>query len=157
SPTTRLDVNRLDRNTNPINGGDHNTLGGAVVTGDLTAQAFIPDTAGRMRVLDRNKYPIEQEPDFYGYLDSVQLIWDRPTAYYENALPARYRDLTRYAALEFRVGEDFSDTVRNSPTKGQDFSVVLTDGAGATASVKVSDWSTALYYPPGKFLPLPRL
>lgn len=155
-PTTRLDVNRLDRNTTAT----RNTLGGAVVTSNLTTQAFIPDFTTRpfrLAVLDPNKYPVEQQPDFFGNLDTVQLIWDRPTAFYENHLPVDNRDLSRYAALAFRVGEDFTDTLRNSPTQGQDFSVMLADGAGVTASVKVSDWSTALYYPPGQVAPLPKL
>jgi hypothetical protein len=156
SPATRLDVNRMEQ----MERLTLNSLLGAVVTSDLT-QSIVPDFSTqprRVTVLDPKKYDTQkQEPDLFGGLTKVQIKWDLATAYYQNDLPAGHRDLTRYAALGFRVGVDFSDTVRNPPTQAQDFSVVLTDGAGATASVKVSDWSTALYYPPGQVLPLPKL
>jgi streptogramin lyase len=148
SPTTRLDVNRLDMPSDVTK----NSLGG-LVTSNLT-QEFVPTKSS---VLPSKYDSSKQEPDAT-FLARVQIKWNQSlgTAYYANALPAGNRDLSRYAALEFRVGEDFADPL-NSPTQGQDFSVVLKDGAGVEASVKVSDWSTALYYPPGQVVPIPKV
>ena len=109
------------------------------------------------RFLTPDKYEIEtQEPDVYPVLGELELSWDGPGAGYLNTLPVPDRNLSRYAALEFRVGVDFGSKL-NSRTSGQDFSVTLQDLTGTTASVDVNDWSTALYDPPGEVRPLPKL
>ena len=51
---------------------------------------------------------------------------------------------------------NFAD-VRNLGGLAQDFRVVLTDAAGASASVRVSDVSNALYFPPGEVIVLPKI
>jgi hypothetical protein len=61
---------------------------------------------------------------------------------------ARRARRERLPALQFRVSVNFSDT-RNAANTPQNFSVVLTDGAGATASVRVGDVSKALFLPAG--------
>ena len=62
-------------------------------------------------------------------------------------MPAGVGDVSGYAVLQFRAGLNFADA-RNPSGLPQDFSVVLTDGAGHSASTLVSDWSRALFYPP---------
>jgi hypothetical protein len=148
----RLDINRLDT------ASATNALGGAVVTSGANVQT---------RFLSRNTDviktdPAEHEPDAvnfqnYSILDRYEISWDQSSAYYENDLPNI--DLSGSQALEFRVGVvpdtvfplNFTPLAKNSYGQAQDFSVVLKDGEGDTASVKVSEWSSALYYPQGGF------
>jgi hypothetical protein len=51
---------------------------------------------------------------------------------------------------------NFSDA-RNLADLAQDFRVVLTDASGASSSVRVSDVSGALYFPPGEVAPVPKV
>ncbi len=146
----RLDINRLDTNTTT------NNLGGAVVTSGANVQTTFLSSSNSLITTD----PAEHEPDvvnFSGYpiLDRYQISWNQSSAYYENDLPNT--DLSTFAALELRAGvvPDTQLGLNDSPIgtnsfgQSQNFSVVLRDGEGHTASVKVGDWSTALYYPPG--------
>ncbi len=81
-------------------------------------------------------------------LSQLSLGWDGTSARYTNAITMLHRNLSPFFALQFRVGVNYDDP-RNPAGLPQDFSVVLTDGNGATASVRVSDVSDALFYPPG--------
>ena len=66
---------------------------------------------------------------------------------FTNALPGG-RDTTGFAALQFRASVNFNDA-RNPLSVPQDMSVVLTDGIGNTCAVRASQYSGALYFPPG--------
>ena len=66
---------------------------------------------------------------------------------FENELPAGYRNVSSYRALQFRALVDFTD-LRNPFRVPQDLSVELEDGAGIVEKVAVSDYSDALVYPP---------
>jgi hypothetical protein len=78
------------------------------------------------------------------------------TAQYQNDLPAGSRNVSGFEALQFRVSVNFEDA-RNSANMAQNFSVVLTDGNGATSSIRVSDVSQALFFPPGTVGPVPKV
>jgi hypothetical protein len=152
-PDSRLDINRLDVQSST------NALGGAVVTSGSNVTTNFLSSSTSLIVTD----PAHHEPDSvnnngYPILPRYQITWTQSTAFYENDLPNT--DLSSFQALEFRAGV-VPDTVPNfvAPNapmlnplgQAQDFSVVLQDGEGNKASVKVSQWSTALYYPPGGF------
>jgi hypothetical protein len=81
-------------------------------------------------------------------LSQLKLGWDASSARYINNLPSLERDLTDFSALQFRVGVNFADP-RNPVGQPQDFSVVLTDGSGTSAAVRLSDVSDVLFFPPG--------
>ena len=51
---------------------------------------------------------------------------------------------------------NFADP-RNLADLAQDFRVVLTDASGSSASVRVSNVSSALYFPPGSVGPVPKI
>jgi hypothetical protein len=76
--------------------------------------------------------------------------WSSTYARYTNELPAGTRDVSRFQRLQFRVSVNSNDA-RNPVGLSRDFSVVLTDGAARSASVRVSTQSQALFYPPGNF------
>jgi hypothetical protein len=157
TPSTRLDVDRMDKNTSSL---QRNTLGGLVITINVKSTSIPWE---RKSVLGSDN-PI-REPDYSSgpddsRLGELELNWNKPGAFLENLLPSKYSNLSHYAALEFRVGVNFKSELNSSEetkTGGQDFSVTLQDVKGQSASVKVSDWSTALEYPPGTVDPLPRL
>src|SRR5262249_18183267 len=93
-------------------------------------------------------------------LSRLQIKWTESGAFYQINLPAADANFTAFGALAFRAGLDYADSALNPANQAQDFDVVLTDGLGHRASVPVSGWSTALFYPPGRSAqgdPLPKL
>jgi hypothetical protein len=139
-PAFRLDVNRMQDPGTLMT----NTLGGAVR--GIGLSPF--DACGGSGEPDHCLAPFNpiMEPD--SGLGQLRLAWSDQTAFYENDLPPGSRDVSRYEALQFRVGVNFQDNT-NKKHKPQDFSVELADGGGKTASVVVSSVSGALYFPPG--------
>jgi hypothetical protein len=78
------------------------------------------------------------------------------TGNYRNDIPPTLGNVSGFQSVQFRVSVNFED-VRNVPGLAQDFRVVLTDASGASASVRVSDFSSALFYPPGEILAVPKV
>lgn len=158
--TRRRDVNRLLNATNLTT----NTLGGAVTRAGLV---FPYDLCGGEEPQPR--FCLERTPGVvaaFGLaanephttpsllnpakrgLSQLRIGWALSGALYQNALPAGSRNVSGFQAVQFRASVNFEDD-RNHPALPQDFSVVLTDGAGISSSVRVVAHSKALYYPPG--------
>ena len=81
-------------------------------------------------------------------LSQLRAGWSATSASYHNDLPARQRNVSGFAAVQFRASVNFSDP-RNSLGVPQDLSVTLTDGMNNSSTVRISDFSTALFFPPG--------
>lgn len=82
----------------------------------------------------------------------MRIAWSAPNGTYTNALPLFKRDVSNFATLQFRVTLDYTavDTFTNNPAgQAQDFSIRLTDAAANSSTVRASDYSDVLYYPPG--------
>ncbi len=156
----RLDVNRL------LTSGDlsTNTLGGAVVQQGLTGY----DLCGGEAPQDRHCLPtglgqhsVNRQPHtvqsaratLMRGLSQLRFGWDEATASLSNELPAGTGDVSGYNVLQFRSAVNFADP-RNIPDLAQDLSVTLTDGSGNSSTTVVSASSAALYYPPGRSVPL---
>ena len=158
-PLHRRDVNRLLSATDLTS----NTLGGAVTHTGLT----LYDLCGGEKPQPRHCLPTPPQPTARQPhtapsalaparrgLSQLRFGWDAAGATYQNELPAGTRDVSGYSAFQFRASINFEDS-RNPPGAPQDFSVTLTDGAGNAATVRVSDWSAALFFPPGRIPPSP--
>ena len=154
----RLDVNRLLNDTNLT----INTLGAATTQIDLTpyelcgggappANKCLPDFLNAQQ-------PHTTPSARSSAPGMTQLItgWNNLTGNYRNNIPAALGNVSGFQAVQFRVSVNFAD-VRNVPDFAQDFRVVLTDAAGGSASVRVSDVSSALFYPPGEVLAVPKV
>lgn len=158
-PNFRRDVNRLTNTTHLT----LNTGGGAVTQDGLTPYDMVGGDApqpyfalpGQPAARQPGNTPALFFPQMRG-LNQLRIGWSAPTAFYANALPPGQRNVSGYYALQFRVAVNFTD-YRNAPNQAQDFSVVLTDGLGRTASTRVSQWSSALLYPPGKIQSVPKV
>lgn len=142
--TERLDINRIDTITNTIT----NTMGDAVTTAGLLSSGIcggglaIPLCAVATQ---QAKEPHRGTTSVRG-LAQMGLRWNDTTAYYQNDIPATYRNLSLIDAIQFRAALRF-----NQCTPGVDlnFTVQLIDSAGNIASRTVRDHSTALFYQPG--------
>ena len=154
----RLDVNRLLNDTNLT----INTLGGAVTQTGLTPyelcggeapqpQRCLPD---HVNARQPHTTPSARSP--LRGLSQLKTGWNDLTGNYRNDLPGTLGNVSRFQAVQFRVSVNFAD-VRNLADLAQDFRVVLTDTAGASASVRVSDVSGALFFPPGNVGPVPKI
>lgn len=157
-PTQRRDVNRFLGVANL----SVNTLGGRVssvglapfeVAGGPFASPSNP-LPGQPAARQPHNTPALYFPDLPG-LSQLKVGWDSPQAALQNDLPPGQRDVSGFAMLSFRAALNFTD-YRNT-LRQDDFSVVLTDGAGRTAATTVSQWSKALAYPPGKISRLPKV
>jgi hypothetical protein len=89
-------------------------------------------------------------------LSQLRTGWNDISALYRNELPGGSRDVSAFQAVQFRVSVNFAD-VRNFAGLAQDFRVVLTDASGSVSSVRVSDYSAALFFPPGSVGPVPKV
>jgi hypothetical protein len=89
-------------------------------------------------------------------LAQVSLGWSALNATLSNAIPAGSRDVRGFSTVQFRASVNYTDA-RNPVGLPRDLSVVLTDGAGASASARVSDFSPALFYPPGQQFAVPKV
>ncbi|HKS28665.1 MAG TPA: hypothetical protein VJS44_12635 [Pyrinomonadaceae bacterium] len=156
---TRRDVNRLLNATNLST----NTLGGATSATGLTPQDLcggespqpaqcLPSTQST----SRQPHTVPSARSSARGLSQLRTGWSAANASYNNDLPSGARDVSGFSALQFRVSVNFADS-RNPPNVAQNFRVVLTDGTGATSSVLVSNYSGALYYPPGTTGSVPKV
>src|SRR6185369_8421673 len=158
NPELRLDVNRLLTNTNLTT----NTLGGAATQTALApyelcggdapqAQRCLPDQPNA-----RQPHTTPSARSLLRGLSQLITGWNNLTGNYRNNLPSSLGDVSGYQAVQFRVSVNFADA-RNLADLAQDFRVVLTDASGTSSSVRVSDVSGALYFPPGSVGPVPKV
>lgn len=155
----RRDVNRLLNDTNLT----LNNLGGAVTQIGLTPyelcggedpqprfclpdqpQARQPHTSQSARAAARRG------------LSQLKTGWNNFSGNYRNDIPAGLGNVSGFQAIQFRVSVNFADP-RNLADLAQNFRVRLTDGGGASSSVRVSDVSGALFFPPGTIGPVPKI
>jgi hypothetical protein len=154
NPALRLDVNRLLNDTNLT----LNFLGGAVTQLGLTpydlcgGEAPQPPTClpGQPNVRQPHTTPSARSP--LRGLSQLRTGWNNFTGNYRNDVPPSFGNVSGYQAVQFRVSVNFADA-RNIEGLAQDFRVRLTDASGSSASVRVSDVSGALYFPPGDIVP----
>lgn len=150
TPETRLDVDRVLSDASLA----QNTLGGAVTqTGLDPFDTCVPQRLFR---------PYTGCGPFHANSTARQLRfgWSDPTAQYQSELPEGFRDVSGFNVLSFRAGVNYCEdrdpksdpqcSSRNPVGQPQDFSVVLVDGDGNSASVRVGDVSNALFYPPSR-------
>jgi len=158
APGSRLDLNRLLDSSYLST----NSLGGAVVQSGLTEY----DLCGGEVPQDRHCIPtppnsFKRSPHTTQSaratsrrgLSQLRFGWDDPNASLYNELPPGTGDVSGYSVLQFRGTVNFTDA-RNEPDQPQDFSVTLTDASGNSAVTVVSGSSAALYFPPGRLMPL---
>jgi hypothetical protein len=158
NPALRLDVNRLLNDTNLT----VNTRGGAVTQTGLTPyelcggnppqpQRCLPDqpNARQPHTTPSARSPLRG-------LSQLKTGWNNFTGNYKNDLPAAFGNVSGFQAIQFRVSVNFADA-RNLADLAQDFRVRLTDASGSNASVRVSDVSSALFFPPGEVGPVPKV
>ena len=158
NPELRLDVNRLLANNNL----NFNRLGGAVTQIGLTPYELCggndpqPPTCLPDQPNARQPHTTPSARSAARGLSQLKTGWNNLTGNYRNEIPMGFSDVSGFEALQFRIGVNFTDP-RNLEGLAQNFRVVLTDVAGFTASVRVSDVSSALYFPPGSVGPVPKL
>ena len=153
-PEVRLDVNRLLDDTNLTT----NTLGASVIQTLLTPYELCGGPA------PQPQHCLPDQPSFrqphttpsarspLRGLSQLKTGWNNFTGNYRNNVPPALGNVSGFQAVQFRVSVNFADP-RNLADLAQDFRVVLTDAAGSSASVRVSDVSSALYFPPGDIVP----
>jgi hypothetical protein len=157
---TRRDVNRLLTSANLTT----NTLGGASAQAGLTPhdlcggaspqpQHCLASTQATTR--QPHTVPSARATTTRG-LSQLRTGWNSITANYRNDLPLGARDVSGFRWLTFRVSVNFADT-RNPAGIAQNFTVVLTDGTGATSSVAVANYTDVLFYPPGSVGSVPKV
>lgn len=157
SSATRLDLNRLLTEANLTT----NTLGGVVSQSLLVPYTMCGGPAPQPSKCLPNVSDAQQphttpsaRSDKPG-LSQLQTGWSSTQARYRNEIPAGSGNVSALSALVFRAVVNFRDP-RNTPNLPQDLRVRLIDGAGGSASVAVSAFSPALFYPPGERGPVPK-
>ena len=158
NPTLRLDVNRLLNNTNLT----VNTQGGVATQTGLTPYDLCGGAAPQPAVClpgqsnARQPHTTPSARSSAPGLSQLRTGWNNMTGNYRNDIPATLGNVSGFQAVQFRVSVNFADA-RNLEGLAQDFRVVLTDASGASSSVRVSDVSGALFFPPGSVGPVPKV
>src|SRR6185369_10092056 len=158
TPAKRLDINRLLTDTNLT----LNTLGGAATQLGLTPYDLCGGEApqpavclpGQPNARQPHTTPSARSPK--RGLSQLRTGWNDLTGNYRNDIPPALGNVSGYQAVQFRVIVNFADA-RNLANLAQNFRVRLTDASGASASVRVSDVSGALFFPPGEIGPVPKV
>jgi dienelactone hydrolase len=156
----RRDVNRLLTASNLTT----NTLGGASAQTGLTPHDLCGGASPQPQHCLASTQSTARQPHTtvsarattVRGLSQLRTGWSAITANYRNDLPLGARDVSGFRWLTFRVSVNFADT-RNPSGIPQNFTVVLTDGAGATSALAVANYSGALFYPPGSVGPVPKV
>jgi hypothetical protein len=149
---------RMDINRNLSEGAETmNTLGGTVAANGLVAYGVCSDDPGEIDCsvsFSHDKEPHSGSGSSLG-MPQMALQWDDTTDWWENSIPVANQDFSGYKHLQFRASVNFS----TSPsTSNANFTVELTDVFNSTASVKVTDYTNATYFPPGNhFLCQPKI
>ncbi len=157
-PGVRLDVNRLLDNTSL----SLNFLGGAVTPTALTPYDLCGGGAppankclpGALNAQQPHTTPSARSAA--RGMTQLRTGWNDLTGNYRNDIPPPLGNVSGFQAIQFRVSVNFADA-RNLAGLAQNFRVVLTDASGASSSVRVSDVSGALYFPPGEVGPVPKV
>jgi hypothetical protein len=90
-------------------------------------------------------------------MSQLRTGWDATNATYLNAIPAGpSRNVSQFDFLQFRATVNFTD-VRNPVGTVRDLSVRFTDGFGTSQSLRVGQFSNALFYPPGTQSAVPKI
>jgi hypothetical protein len=158
NPELRLDVNRLLNNTNLTT----NTRGGAVTQLGLTPYDLCGGEAPQPAVClpgetnARQPHTTPSARSSARGLSQLRTGWNNMTGNYRNDIPSTLGNVSGFQAVQFRVSVNFADA-RNLEGLAQDFRVVLTDASGASSSVRVSNVSGALFFPPGNVGPVPKV
>jgi hypothetical protein len=158
NPNLRFDVNRLLNDTNLT----VNALGAAATQVALTpyelcggeapqATTCLPDQSNA-----RQPHTTPSARSSARGLSQLKTGWNNLTGNYKNDLPNTLGNVSGFQALQFRIAVNFADA-RNLAGLAQNFRVVLTDSSGGTSSVRVSDVSSALFFPPGSVGPVPKV
>jgi hypothetical protein len=157
-PDLRLDVNRLlsapDLTTNFLGGAAAQTgLSPYELCGGPAPQPAkcLPD--------EPNARQPHTTPSARSPLRGLsQLItgWNNFEGSYKTDVPPPFGNVSGFQTLQFRISVNFADP-RNVAALAQDFRVTLKDASGSTSSVRVSDFSSALYFPPGEVGPVPKV
>lgn len=140
-----------------------NTLGGATTQSGLTPHDLCggnsPQPAQCLPATQsttRQPHTVPSALSTKRGLSQLRTGWGTINANYVNNIPTGLNDVRGFQSLQFRVSVNYNDS-RNTPNASQNFSIVLTDGTGATASVRVSDYADALFYPPGTTASVPKI
>ena len=158
NPELRFDINRLLNNTNLT----INTQGGTVAQLGLTPYDLCGGDPPQPAVClpgqsnARQPHTTPSARSSARGLSQLRTGWNNMTGNYRNDIPATLGNVSGFQAVQFRVSVNFADA-RNLEDLAQDFRVVLTDAAGASSSVRVSDVSGALFFPPGSVGPVPKV
>ena len=158
NPELRLDLNRLLDNSNLT----VNTQGAAVTPTGLAPYELCGGPAPQPQKClpaESNSRQPHTTPSARSPLRGLSQLntgWNSLTGNYKNDLPPVLGNVSSFQAIQFRVSVNFADP-RNLAGLPQDFRVVLTDASGSSASVRVSDVSSALFFPPGEVGPVPKV
>ncbi|MBV9209775.1 MAG: hypothetical protein JOZ52_04050, partial [Acidobacteria bacterium] len=140
-----------------------NTLGGTTTQSGMTPQDLCGGDAPQpaqclpsTQATTRQPHTVPSALSTKRGLSQLRTGWGTTSANYVNNIPTGSNDVRAFQSLQFRVSVNYNDS-RNTPNASQNFSVVLTDGTGASFSVRVSDYTDALFYPPGNTASVPKI
>lgn len=145
----RIDVNRTDSEVAEVT----NSLDQAVSENGLLTYNICGDDFGEQYCIGAGAGANQEPHNKNGGLavlglSQLEMNWNSADDWYRNDIPTFMQDFTQFKTIQFRAAVNF-DT---SPLDvALNFRVELTDYTGATSSLPVTDYTAALYFPPGDY------
>ena len=145
----RVDLNRQDGEGTE----DENTVGAPVSQNGLVVYDICGDDFGEQYCIGGGAGPSQEPHNKNGGvavlgLSQLEAQWNSADDWYRNDIPEFMQDFTNFDAVQFRASVNFDTSPIESPL---DFQIELTDGDGVSSTLTVSDYSSALFFPPGDF------
>lgn len=154
SDTLRMDINRTTEEENE----EINFLNDSVHENNLTDYEICGGGLGMDEcgiTSSQGKAPHESFYFSEPGLAQQKLHWNNAEDYYENDIAEGSRDFRAYRYLQFRTAVNYDASPEGEVP---DFRIQLTDASGDTSSVLVTNYTNALYFPPGNtFYALPKI
>lgn len=140
----RLDINRTDTSIRITT----NTLGDSVKSNSLLISAICGGGLSMTSCGISSSSTREPHKGSSGVkgLAQMNMKWNSATDYYQNNIPSAYKNISAYKSILFRTSINY---VEYTGGLSLDYSLQITDSIGNSASVKISDYTEANFYPPG--------
>ena len=145
----RVDINRTDSE----DAEDTNTLDEPASENGLVVYDICGDDFGEQYCIGAGAGASQEPHNKNGGvamlgLSQLEVQWNSGDDWYRNDIPAFMSNFTMFDALQFRASVNFDTSPAGTAL---DFNVEVTDNTGASSSLSVSDYSAALYFPPGDY------
>lgn len=142
--TNRLDLNRIDTSIRTsINSLSDSVIQNGLLIATICGGGLTMPTCGISSFTA--KEPHKGSTTIKG-LAQMNMKWNNATDYYQNNIPLLRQNISKYGCLIYRAAVNYAEYTINV---NLNYTIVLTDSFGISASVPISNYTKSMYLPRG--------